>query len=242
MRAGGFSRRSAPDRGRSRGAARDLRCVRARSASATGAGQLGAEPDAHGLVAVAMMPSASYFAPELVNPVPVEEIPGWVRTMSTTFLGDPDGPHAARWVDLLTRRPGPLGVSRRHRRHRAGQPFESPGRRAGALVTRGCPRVGDDPADGLRLAAAARRAGRAGRATLCGAERGRPEVIDDDADGFASGRYRLRAEGDEVECQRTDRDADLEITQRALAPIYLGGFRLRELLLSRVARDSRGST
>lgn len=63
------------------------------------------------------------------------------------------------------------------------------------------------------------------------------EVIDEDADGFASGRYRLRAEGDEVECQRTDQDADLEITQRALASIYLGGFRLRELLLSRVARE-----
>jgi len=65
------------------------------------------------------------------------------------------------------------------------------------------------------------------------------EVIDQAADGFASGRYRLKASGDEVECERTDEDADLEITQRALASIYLGGFRLRELLPSGVAREHR---
>lgn len=65
------------------------------------------------------------------------------------------------------------------------------------------------------------------------------EVIDQSADGFASGRYRLKASGDEVECERTDEDADLEITQRALASIYLGGFRLRELLPSGVAREHR---
>jgi len=63
------------------------------------------------------------------------------------------------------------------------------------------------------------------------------EVIDEDTDGFASGRYRLRADGDQVECQRTDQDADLEITQRALASIYLGSFRLRELLVSGAARE-----
>jgi predicted acetyltransferase len=63
------------------------------------------------------------------------------------------------------------------------------------------------------------------------------EVIDDDAGGFASGRYRLSAHGGEVECRRTDQDADLEITQRALASIYLGGFRLRELLPSGVASE-----
>jgi len=55
------------------------------------------------------------------------------------------------------------------------------------------------------------------------------EVIDDDAYRFAAGRYRLRADGDDVECQETDQDADLQITQSALASIYLGGFRLREL-------------
>ena len=63
------------------------------------------------------------------------------------------------------------------------------------------------------------------------------EVIDQEAPGFASGRYRLSADGDDVQCERTDRAADLEITQRALASIYLGGFRLRELLLSGVARE-----
>lgn len=55
------------------------------------------------------------------------------------------------------------------------------------------------------------------------------EVHDGDGDGFAAGRYRLRAEGDEVVCERTDTPADIELTQRALASIYLGGFRLAEL-------------
>jgi sterol carrier protein len=45
-------------------------------------------------------------------------------------------------------------------------------------------------------------------------------------------RHRLRADGDDVECRHTDEDADLQLTQSALASIYLGGFRLRELLLS----------
>ncbi len=58
------------------------------------------------------------------------------------------------------------------------------------------------------------------------------EVIDADAISLASGRYRLSANGDHVECQRTDQDPDLEITQQTLASIYLGGFRLRELLIS----------
>lgn len=56
------------------------------------------------------------------------------------------------------------------------------------------------------------------------------EVVDEDGDRFASGRYRLTADGDAVECRSTDQAADLQITQRALASIYLGGFRLRELL------------
>jgi len=63
------------------------------------------------------------------------------------------------------------------------------------------------------------------------------EVIDSGANPFASGRYRLSAGGDEVQCERTNQDADLEITQPALASIYLGGFRLRELLLSGAARE-----
>jgi len=63
------------------------------------------------------------------------------------------------------------------------------------------------------------------------------EVVDDDVHRFASGRYRLNANSDEVECERTDQKPDLEITQRALASIYLGGFRLRGLLTSGVARE-----
>ena len=63
------------------------------------------------------------------------------------------------------------------------------------------------------------------------------EVIDQDPHGWTSGRYRLQADGDAVECERTDQDPDLEITQRALASIYLGGFRLRELLPSGAATE-----
>lgn len=56
------------------------------------------------------------------------------------------------------------------------------------------------------------------------------EVIDEDPHRFASGRYRLRADGDAVECTPTDTAADLQITQQALASIYLGGFRLSQLV------------
>src|SRR5579884_1648545 len=42
-------------------------------------------------------------APELVHPVPVEEIPAWTRAMASTFLGDPDGDGTARRIGLLTR-------------------------------------------------------------------------------------------------------------------------------------------
>jgi Sterol carrier protein domain len=44
-------------------------------------------------------------------------------------------------------------------------------------------------------------------------------------------------DGDEVHCEATGRDPDLEITQTALASIYLGGFRLREQMLSGAARE-----
>jgi predicted acetyltransferase len=58
------------------------------------------------------------------------------------------------------------------------------------------------------------------------------EVRDEDPGGFAAGRYRLRADGDDVECRRSDADPDLTISQRTLASIYLGGFRLRQLALA----------
>jgi predicted acetyltransferase len=58
------------------------------------------------------------------------------------------------------------------------------------------------------------------------------EVTDEDHGRIAAGRFRLAADGDAVDCRLTDRPADLQITQRALASIYLGGFRLRELALA----------
>ena len=47
-----------------------------------------------------------------------------------------------------------------------------------------------------------------------------------------SGRYALTADHDVVECASTDRPADLELTQRALASIYLGGVRPAEMVRS----------
>jgi hypothetical protein len=48
-----------------------------------------------------MMMGVSRSVARLVNPIPAEEIPAWVRAAATTFLQDPDGPQAARWIDLL---------------------------------------------------------------------------------------------------------------------------------------------
>lgn len=62
-------------------------------------------------------------------------------------------------------------------------------------------------------------------------------VRDQDGDGFAAGRYRLEAGADQVRCEPTDRPADVEIDQRALASIYLGGFRLAELSPAGVASE-----
>ncbi len=61
------------------------------------------------------------------------------------------------------------------------------------------------------------------------------EVRDPHAGGFAAGRYRLEADGMVVACEREGaRAADLELPQAALASIYLGGFRLTELLAAGV--------
>jgi predicted acetyltransferase len=57
------------------------------------------------------------------------------------------------------------------------------------------------------------------------------EVTDDDDGRCAGDRFRLAADGDAVDCRPTAGDADVQITQRALASIYLGGFRLQELAL-----------
>ncbi len=47
-----------------------------------------------------------------------------------------------------------------------------------------------------------------------------------------SGRYGLRADDDAVQCARSNRPADLRISQRALASMYLGGVSPAELLTS----------
>jgi len=63
------------------------------------------------------------------------------------------------------------------------------------------------------------------------------EVSDEDHERIAAGRFHLAAEGDTVDCRPTNRPAEVQITQRALASIYLGGFRLRELALAGGVRE-----
>jgi predicted acetyltransferase len=65
------------------------------------------------------------------------------------------------------------------------------------------------------------------------------EVVDPGPLGFAAGRYRLLAGPDGVECEPTDAAVDIRIQQRALASIYLGGFRLAELLSAGIAEELR---
>lgn len=67
------------------------------------------------------------------------------------------------------------------------------------------------------------------------------EIVDEDAGRFCAGRYLLTADGEEVECRRVDRGADLQLTQRALASIYLGAFRLAELPSEVVAELTPGA-
>jgi predicted acetyltransferase len=55
------------------------------------------------------------------------------------------------------------------------------------------------------------------------------EVTDTHAGRPAAGRFHLTGGPEESSCEPTGGPADLEITQTALASIYLGGFRLREL-------------
>ena len=44
---------------------------------------------------------------EIVNPLAVEEVPGWLRTLTTTFLEDPEGDNVDKWVRNVTRRWNP---------------------------------------------------------------------------------------------------------------------------------------
>jgi predicted acetyltransferase len=65
------------------------------------------------------------------------------------------------------------------------------------------------------------------------------EVIDTDVPSLTSGRFLLQAGGDEAACSPTDRPADVELHQRALASIYLGGFTLGEMRAAGIARELR---
>jgi len=58
------------------------------------------------------------------------------------------------------------------------------------------------------------------------------EVVDDDLGGYGAGRFRLDADAEGAQCRATSAGADLRLTQRALASVYLGGHTLRGQRLS----------
>ncbi len=58
------------------------------------------------------------------------------------------------------------------------------------------------------------------------------EVVDGHTGGYTAGRYRLAADLEEVRCEPTRAEPDLQIAQSALASAYLGGFRLLSLRLA----------
>jgi predicted acetyltransferase len=59
------------------------------------------------------------------------------------------------------------------------------------------------------------------------------DVVDEDIGGYATGRYLLEADDSgNAECVPTTEGANLRISQRTLASIYLGGFSLRQLALT----------
>jgi predicted acetyltransferase len=67
------------------------------------------------------------------------------------------------------------------------------------------------------------------------------EVTDDLLAGNA-GRWRLRAEGADVSCARTDRPADLALDVRELGAAYLGGTRLGTLAAAGLVSELRPGT
>jgi predicted acetyltransferase len=67
------------------------------------------------------------------------------------------------------------------------------------------------------------------------------EVTDDLLAGNA-GRWRLRAEGADVSCARTDRPADLALDVRELGAAYLGGTRLGTLAAAGLVTELRPGT
>jgi predicted acetyltransferase len=69
------------------------------------------------------------------------------------------------------------------------------------------------------------------------------EVVDDDAGGFAAGRYVLDGGPDGAKCQASTVDTpDLRVHQRALAMAYLGGTSLQsQLIAGRVEELTAGA-
>lgn len=57
------------------------------------------------------------------------------------------------------------------------------------------------------------------------------EVTDDDIGNYARGRYLLDASEDGARCVPTTASADLYVSQRVLASLYLGGFTVRQLTI-----------
>lgn len=58
------------------------------------------------------------------------------------------------------------------------------------------------------------------------------DVVDEDLGRFGAGRVLLEASDVRAQCRPTDDAPDLRLSQRALASIYLGGHRLREISFS----------
>lgn len=56
--------------------------------------------------------------------------------------------------------------------------------------------------------------------------------VGDDAAGYANGRWRLDGGPDGATCTATTADPDLRLSHRALAAIYLGGYRLAEIAIA----------
>jgi predicted acetyltransferase len=61
----------------------------------------------------------------------------------------------------------------------------------------------------------------------------------DDTGGYATGCYLLEADDSGSSCERTSLEPDLELSQRALAGVYLGGFSLRQLRIAGHVRELR---
>ena len=156
--------------------------------------------------------------------------PGLLPPLGTVEVGDLVSANDAAYADLWSYL---TGLDLVDRVKLADRPVDEPAR---WLVADGRTLILTEQVDSLWLrlldvpaALAARRYAMPGEVVL--------EVTDDAAAVNVAGRYRLGADGDAVQCRPTTDAPDLEITQRALASIYLGGFRLRELAGAGAVRE-----